>query len=86
MAIGDIARDVKGRDEACRHHADDEKATEIYLVEVFRVQEKVGNAQVFAKATGDHSKQDDPAQDQHVVAFDVVQEQLCRKRVNKPWN
>lgn len=54
---------MKGHGKACRkqpHHKETGKA---HLVHVLRVEKEVWDAQVFAKIAGDHSKENDPAQD-----------------------
>ena len=82
MAVINVARDVKGHRKGCSTQAHDKKAREVYLIQVFRVQEEIRNAQVRSEASGDHGKQDDPAKQQNVIALCIVQEKLNRKRVS----
>ena len=76
VSVGDVAGDVVRSREPRHHDADDEKAGEADLIEVFRVQEQVGDAYELAKIPRDHRKQDDPTKHQHVVAPEIIQEEL----------
>jgi len=60
MAIRYISGDVKCHAEPGRHQAEEEEAGKVYFVEIFRVEEQIGDAQQFAKAACNHRKQDYP--------------------------
>lgn len=52
---------MKGHAKAGSHHTHNKETREAYVVQVFRVKEEVGDAQVFAKIPGDHGEQNNPA-------------------------
>jgi hypothetical protein len=74
---------VKGRGKSGCRHANDEKTGEVDVVLVFRVKKQVRNTQVLAEITGNHRKQNYPAKNQHLVALEVVQQQLNREGVER---
>src|SRR5690606_27386464 len=67
--------------ESCGASPHDKKAGEVDTVEVLRIEEEIGNAEVGAEASGHHGKENDPAQQQHVVPLHIVYQQLNRKGV-----
>jgi hypothetical protein len=72
MSIVDVTCDVKRRRESGEHHPHDEEASEVYFVEIFGVEKQVWNTKIFAEAASDHSKEYDPAEQQYLVAFQVI--------------
>jgi len=83
VSIGNVTSDVEGGCKSGCEQAHNKKAAEIYFVQILRVEKEVGDPQVFAEAACDHRKQNDPAQQQDLVASEVVKQQLDRKRVNE---
>lgn len=83
MAVINIAGDLEcgGKSGCC--NPQDKETGKIYFVEILRIEKQVRNAEVFAKGTGNHRKQDNPAKHHHMVSLDVVKQQLNRKGVNK---
>jgi len=63
---------VKGHTEACRHQTHDKETREAYLIQVFRVEEEVGDAEILPEISRDHREQNDPAKHEHNVSPDVV--------------
>lgn len=61
MAIGNIARDMKGGGESSRDHTNNEKAGKIDSIEIFRIQKEVWYSQILTKIAADHGKHDPPA-------------------------
>jgi len=51
------------------HH---KKTAKAYFVHILRIEKQIGDAQVFAKVSGNHGKQDNPTQDQYMVAPEIV--------------
>jgi hypothetical protein len=82
VTIVDVTGDVEGHGKSRRTHPHDEKACEIDFVEILRIEEKIGDTQIFPEGAGDHCQKDDPAQQQHMIALYVVQKQLNRKGVS----
>ena len=80
MTVDDIATDMKGSYEPGCYETNNEKAPKINFVEIFGVKEEIWNAQIFAEASRDHSKQDHPAKNKYYVSFQIVQQELYRKR------
>jgi hypothetical protein len=72
MTIIDIAGDVKRRREPGDHHTHDEEASEVYFVKILRVKKEIRNAEILSKAPGGHRKDDDPAEQQDLITFQVV--------------
>src|SRR5260221_2967422 len=83
VSVGNIAGDVEGGCKSGSEQPHNKKAAKIYLVKVLRIEEEVGDAEVFTETTRDHRKQNDPAQQQDLVASEVIKEQLYRKRVKE---
>jgi hypothetical protein len=83
VAIINIACDVERGRKTGDNHTHYEKTSEVYFIEILRVEEEIRNAQVFPETTSDHSKEYDPAKQQNLVSFQVVEEQLYRKRIGE---
>jgi len=62
VAVIDVTGNLKGSSEPRCGEADNKKAGKIYVVQILGVEEEIRDTQVFAKAPGDHGKEDDPAQ------------------------
>ncbi len=63
---------MKRHAKAGRHDAHDEETREAHLVQVFRVKEEVGDAQVFPKIPGDHGEQNNPAKHENNIPPDII--------------
>lgn len=81
MAIRNVARNVKGHGEACGEQPHDHKTGEANFIQILRIEKEVWDAQILTKVSGDHGKKNNPAQHEHMVAPDVVQQELNRKGV-----
>ena len=81
MAIRNIAGDVEGHCKTSGEQPHDKKTHEANFVQIFGIEKQVRNAEVFAKVSGDHGEQNNPAQYEYMIAPDVIQQQLNRKRV-----
>jgi len=81
MAISYVAGYVKSNGECGQRNTENEKAGKVDLIQVFGVKKKIRYAQVLPEVSGDHRKQDDPAQHQHVVSPEVVEQQLQREGI-----
>ena len=79
MTVRDIASNMERRNEPCTGDADDEKAGKVYFVHVFGIQKQVGYSEILSKVPGDHCKENDPAQHEHLVALEIVNQQLNGK-------
>src|SRR5436190_1925727 len=82
MAVVNVAGDMKGRGKAGDHRTHDKEALEVDLVEIFRVQEQVWNAEIFSETARDHCKENYPAQEQNLVPLQVVQQELNREGIS----
>ena len=85
MTVRNITCNVKRHAEPCRQSPHDHEAPEIYTIEVLWVEKQIGNAEIFAETARDHCKQHDPAQNQHNISPDVVEEKLNRERIEQFW-
>ncbi len=81
MPVRNVARNMKCSYKPGRYDPHDKKAGEVYLVHIFRIEKEIWNAEVFSKISGNHRKQNDPAEHQHMVASNVVEQQLNRERI-----
>jgi hypothetical protein len=63
---------VECRRETGDHHTHNEKTSKVYFVKIFGVKKEVGDAEILAEAPGSHSKENDPAEQQHLVTLQVV--------------
>ena len=72
MTIVDIAGDMKCGREAGDHHTHYKEASEVHFVQIFRVEEEVRDAEIFAEAPCDHCEENDPAEQEQLVAFQIV--------------
>jgi hypothetical protein len=70
---------MKGHGEPSREKPHPEETHKIYLVEVFGIQEKVGDAQVLAKVASHHSEKQHPANHQHNVPSYIIKQKLYWK-------
>ena len=82
MSVIDVTSDVERSGEPSRAETDNKKRSKVYFVEIFRIEKQVGNSQVLAKTSRDHCKKYDPAQHQHMIALQVIEQQLNRKGVS----
>ena len=69
-----------------RGEAHNEETSEIDTIEIFRVKEKVWDAQILAETPRDHREQDYPTEDQNDVPLEVIQKQLNGERIRDPWS
>jgi hypothetical protein len=81
VAIIDVTGDVERHGKSRCAETHDKETGEVDFVEILRIKEQVGDAEIFPEASGDHCKKDDPAEQQHMITLYVVQEQLNRKRI-----
>jgi hypothetical protein len=56
VSIGNVTRDVEGGCKTGCEQPHNEKAAEIYFVQILRIEKEIGDTQVFAKAASDHRK------------------------------
>lgn len=82
MAVINIGGNLKRGCKSCRGNTENKKAGKIYFVQILRIKKQVRNAQVFTERAGDHRKENHPAKHHHMVALEVVKQQLNRERVN----
>ncbi|MDL5047972.1 hypothetical protein QQ054_18305 [Oscillatoria amoena NRMC-F 0135] len=80
MTIHDVAGNVKRSGKASGSYTNDKKTGKIDLVEVLRIQKQVRNTQIFAEVSGNHGKEDDPAKDKNLIALEIIEQKLNRKR------
>lgn len=83
MTIGDIASNVESHRKPSREKTHPEKAHEVYLIEIFWIEEQIGNAKVFTKISRHHGKKHHPANHQHNVSSEIVKQKLHGKRIDK---
>jgi hypothetical protein len=81
VAIGNITGNVKGSGKSGGYKSHNKEASEIHFVQILRVEKEIRYTQVFAETAGDHGKENNPAQHQHMIPFYVVEQELNRKRV-----
>lgn len=72
MSIGDIASNVESHRKPRGKKAHPEKTHEVYLIEIFWVEEQIGDAKVFAKISSHHGKKQHPANHQDDVSSKIV--------------
>jgi hypothetical protein len=85
VTIINVTCNMKGGGESRNGDTQDKETGKVHFIQVFGIKKKVGYAQVFAKTSGDHGKQHNPTQQQHMVALKVIEQQLDRKGVSKKW-
>lgn len=61
MAVIDITRYVKRSGKSGNAKANNKEAGKIHLIQVFRIEKQVGDAEVFAKAAHNHGVEYYPA-------------------------
>ncbi len=49
VPVGNIACDMEGHTEACRHNSHDKKTGKPDMIQILRVKKQVGDAQIFAE-------------------------------------
>ena len=72
MTVCYIHGDVKSHGKSRHRRTDNEKAHEVYLVQILGVEKEIRYAQIFSEASRNHGKQYDPAENQYMVAFDII--------------
>ena len=85
MAVHYIAGDVKGHDKATHSNPDNGETPEVYLINVFGIQEEVGDTQQFTETTGYHNEQQIPTEQQYLILFDIVYQKLDRETIKNSF-
>jgi hypothetical protein len=80
MPVDDITADMKGRYKSGRYQANQKETAEVNFIQVFGIQKQIRYSQVFAETACDHSEQDHPTKDENHIPFQIVQQELYRKR------
>ncbi|MEQ8359523.1 MAG: hypothetical protein RH860_08550 [Cytophagales bacterium] len=62
MPIRNITRNVERYGEAGQDRPNDEETCEANFIQVLRIKEEIGYAQILSKVSSDHCDQQDPTQ------------------------
>ena len=60
---------------------DNKKAGEVDVVKILRVKKQIRYTEIGAEIASDHGKKDHPTKHQHMIALQIVKQQLNRERV-----
>lgn len=60
---------MKRGNKSCRDKSDYKEASEVDVVQIFRIEKKVGDSQVFPEAAGNHGEKNYPAENQNDIPF-----------------
>jgi hypothetical protein len=73
MSVCYVAGNVKCHGKSGNCCTYNKETHEVYFIEVFRVEEEVRYAEVFAKTARYHSEQNNPAKNKDMISLDIVE-------------